>query len=168
MADFVDGNGKQAVLQLPASQLLLAAANISEDCAGSKNNLSSGWLARTHRFYLVLEINERRTSAQKELQDVYFKNHKSAQEGLQAAGSKRARSMDVPSGGHIPLPQHRASGGGVGNERKKSHVSKRRSSGRQRVAHSLVADGVVMSALRPFTSGNFSCNEEGISGFLTV
>ena len=63
---------------------------------------------------------------------------------LQTAGSKRTRSMDVPAGGHVPLPY-----------RNTRVVARGRGSvsALRRRGINMVADAVAMSALKPYAPG---------------
>lgn len=107
---------------------------------------------RAHRFYVHIEVSERRTIQQKAyhaaLQNSQSDQHR--RELFQSVGgSKRTRAMDTPSGGFVPLPYKTAA------ERKKQQLMKGRSgSSRKRFVHvsNLVAESVAQSALKQYTS----------------
>lgn len=104
---------------------------------------------RTQRFYVHVELNERRTAQQK----AYYAALQTSQADQQRrelfqsiGGSKRTRAMET--GGFVPLPYKTAS------ERKKQQFTKNRAnSSRKRFVHvpNLVAESVAQSALKQYT-----------------
>lgn len=103
---------------------------------------------RSQRFYIHVEVNERRTVQQKAYQAA-LQNAQADQQKREMyqsiGGSKRSR-MTTSAGGHVPLPYKTAS------DRKKQQMKNRTGSSKKRIVSNLVAE-TVMSALKPYTGG---------------
>uniref|UniRef100_A0A1I7RY28 Baculoviral IAP repeat-containing protein 6 n=1 Tax=Bursaphelenchus xylophilus TaxID=6326 RepID=A0A1I7RY28_BURXY len=142
VADFVDGEGKQSVIQVSVVPLLLAAAAINK----KNGSIKEGWLADTYRFYIVFEVNEALTEAQMEFSDMQT-NMSQFKDSVVTAGAKRSRNTEVPSGGIIPLPQGRLS---ISGEKKKQYTKTKFTTRKRNQAMSMVADIVTTNVLDPF------------------
>ncbi|CAD5206748.1 unnamed protein product [Bursaphelenchus okinawaensis] len=145
-SDFIDGEGKQAVVQLSTVQLLLAAAAVSK-----KNGVfKEGWLADTYRFYILFEVNETMSETQTEFCDmqsgVYQYN-----DGVYLAGSKRSRNSELPFGSIIPLPQGRLT---ISGDKRKLYTKTKFNTRKRSQALSMMADMVTTNILDPFCSVN--------------
>lgn len=68
ISEFADANGRQATIQLSTAQLLLAAAGAQSKLDPASLSYESGWLFRPQHFYVLVEVNERRTMQQKAFQ----------------------------------------------------------------------------------------------------
>lgn len=109
------------------------------------------WMFRPQRFYVHVEVNERRTVQQKAYQAALQNSQTDHQrrELFQSIGGGKRSRMTTSAGGHIPLPYKTSS------DRKKQQMKGRSGSSRKRCVHvsSLIAENVTMTALKPYTSG---------------
>jgi hypothetical protein len=147
--EFADANAKQATIQLSVVQLLLAAAR--SHLESNEVVYQKDWMFRSQRFYVHIDVNERRTIQQKTYQTTLHNvqsDHQRRELFQSVGGNKRSR-ITTSSGGHIPLPYKSAS------DRKKQQMKSRNGSNRKRFVHvsNLVAETVAISALKPYTSG---------------